>query len=238
MVSVMTVDFSKTPDHRMHKSGKLRDKLPTNERPRTADGKLLTPRQIRARYRRKANRVNMMSTQELEALYYKPITDWDLEELARGRPRNGEGNFRGATPKWINREMHERAMDFYKAAVRSDMNATTVDALTVLKRIINNDEVDEKGKMVVPASTKVDAAKFLIEHVVGKPMQRIESDVSVKLQAILGTVMVNPTEALMDVASGGQGYTLAHMPGITMPFGTADEEIIDAEFEDAESGSI
>lgn len=217
MASPVTVNFAKADDIRQHKSGKLQDILPTREPPKTADGRLLTPKQIRARARRRAKRGEIMSTQELEYLYRKPIDEWDLEELSHGRPRGPNGDFSGPHPKWISSALHEEAMERYTAAVKTEMNATTVDALDTLKHLINNDDCDDKGKPVVPASVKLDAAKFLIEHVIGKPKQRIESDVSVKLQGILGQVMVNPAQALMDPSQGGQGYTLAHYPGMTMP---------------------
>src|SRR5690606_22385580 len=174
MTSVMTIDFSNVADHRQHKSGKLRDKIPSNERPRSAEGRLLTPKQVRARLRRRGKRMDLLTEQEQTVLYRKPVEEWDNEELARGRPRNSNGHFSGPAPKWITREIHEQAMERYTAVVKSSMNATTVDALEVLGHIINNDEYDEKGRPVVPASTKLDAAKFLIEHVVGKPKQRIE----------------------------------------------------------------
>lgn len=232
--SSVTINFTNVTDIRQHKSGKLRDRIPARERPRTADGKLLTPKQIRARARRKGNRANVMSDQELEYLYKKPIDEWDLEELARGRPRGADGRFSGPKPKWITAAVHEQAMERYTAAVKSQMNSTTVDALEVLTWLIGNDETDEKGKYLVPPSVKLDATKFLIEHVIGKPKQRIESDVSVKLQGILGSVMVNPTQALMAPDLGGQGYTLAHYPGMTMPMAQL-EDVEDAEVIDDDS---
>lgn len=232
MAQIMTIDFSRSPDHRQHKSGKMRERIPTDEKPRTAEGKLLTPRQVRARARRRVKRGDIMSTQEMEVLYRKPVDEWDLEELARGRPRANDGTFRGPTPGWINRGLHEQSMDRFKAAIKSDMNATTVDAMTAIRGILNNEEVDEKGKPIVPASTKLDAAKFLVEHVVGKPKQQLEADVSVQLQGILAVAMANPAETLMSQAVGGMGYTLAHMPGITMPMAVQDDDIIDAEFEE------
>jgi hypothetical protein len=113
------------------------------------------------------------------------------------------------------------------------MNANTVDAIDVIRWVMMNNEVDDKGKPIVPASTKLDAAKFLMEHIVGKPTQRIENDVSVKLQAILGVAMANPAQALMPGTEGGEGYTLGHLPGVTMPMMTeAEGEVIDAEWED------
>lgn len=227
MAAVLTINFSKTEDIRQHKSGKSHDVLPTRERPRTADGKLLTPKQIRARMRRRGNRADIMSEQELEYLYKKPVDEWDLEELAHGRPKSANGQFTGPKPKWINAAIHEAAMERYTTAVKSDMNATTVDALETLRHLLNNDEVDDKGKPIVPASVKLDASKFLIEHVVGKPKQRIESDVSIKLQGILGQVMVNPSQALMDPSLGGEGYTMGHFPGITMEMAPAITEDYD-----------
>lgn len=226
----MTVNFTKVEDIRQHPIGIPHDYRPVKKGvPLSADGKMLTPKQIRARARRKGKRANIMSDQELEYLYQKPVADWDLEELGHGRPRNAQGNFKGPKPKWINTAVHEEAMEKYRAAVKSKMNETTVDALGLIKDLIGNDDVDDKGKPIVPASTKLDAAKFLIEHVVGKPTQRIEGDISVKLQGILGQVMVNPTE----LTGGNQGYEVAHYPGITMELGQAqdgdDDDYIDAE---------
>lgn len=205
----MTLNFSGVPDYRQHPVGIPQDGLPVRQKPRTADGKLLTPKQIRARARRRLKRNEVLSTQELEYLYQKPVADWDLDELAHGRPKNAKGHFKGPKPQWITAAVHEEAMEKYTAAVKSSMRATTVDALTLLRELIANDDVDDKGKPIVSASTKLDAAKFLIEHVVGKPTQRIENDVSVKLQGILGQVMVNPSDV-------GSAYTTGHFPGITM----------------------
>lgn len=228
-VPVMTIDFRNTPDHRQHKSGVPRDRLDPQTRPRTAEGKLLTPKQIRARARRKMKRKEFLTEQEQEYLYQKPIEDWDMEELARGRPRNSKGTFTGPRPKWINAQVHEMAMERYTAAVKTDMRSTTVDALETLKWILQNEDVDDKGKPIIPAGTKLEASKFLLEHVVGKPTQRVEADVSVKLQSILGAVLVNPA----DIVNGtpDQGYSIGHMPGITMELAQLkdDDDIIDAE---------
>jgi hypothetical protein len=176
-----------------------------------------------------------MSEQELEVIMVKPIDEWDLQELARGRPRASDGSFRGPKPRWITRAVHEQSMERFKAAIKSDMNATTVDAMTAIQGILGNDDVDDKGKPIVPASTKLDAAKFLIEHVIGKPKQQLEADVSVQLQSILAVVMANPAETLMAQAAGGMGYTVGHFPGVTIPLGvddTQDQDTIDGETEE------
>lgn len=196
--------------------------------PRTPDGKLLTPKQIRARARRKQKRIEMMTEAEFNARW-KPVEEWDLQELAKGRPRDANGRFRGTTPKYLSKEVHEKAMERFKHAIKTEMNGHTPSALDAINKILNNDDVDEKGKAIVPASTKLEAAKFLLEHVVGKPTQRVEQDISVKLQALLGTVMVNPAQAL-NAAPGDMPYTVGHLPGVTMPMATADD-IIDVEEE-------
>lgn len=226
--TILTVDFRTVPDIRQHNSGRPKDHLPRAERPRTADGKLLTPKQIRARARRKMKRKEFITEQEQEYLYQKPIEDWDMEELARGRPRNAKGTFTGPRPKWINAQVHEMAMERYTAAVKTDMRSSTVDALDAIRYILQNEEVDSRGRPIVPVGAKLDASKFLLEHVVGKPTQRVEADISVKLQSILAQVLVNPADIMGGTPD--QGYELGHMPGYTMPLAIAgDDDIIDAE---------
>jgi hypothetical protein len=117
-------------------------------------------------------------------------------------------------------------MERFRGAIKTEMNKHTVDALGTIHWILSNEEVDDKGKPIIPPGAKLDAAKWLLEHTVGKPTQRIESDISVKLQAILGSVMVNPAEALTQ----GQ-YTVGHLPGVTMPMATADDDVLDLEAE-------
>lgn len=190
--------------------------------PRTPEGKVLTAKQIRARARRAAKRSEIMTEAEFSARY-KPVDDWDLEELARGRPRSANGKFTGASVKYLPRDVHEKAMQRFQNVVKLEMNASTVSALDAIQWVLQNEDVDDKGKPIVSASTKLDAAKFLVEHVVGKPTQRIENDVSVKLQAILGVVMGNPEEL-----TPGSGYTVGHLPGITMPMAT-NQDIEDAD---------
>lgn len=148
---------------------------------------VMSPKQIRARARRKME----IGQAELAALY-KPLEEWDHEELARGRPRAKDGTFKGKAPMFIDRVLHEQIIRKFEEVVKSEMNNHTVAALELIGKVLADDETDEKGRPIVPASTKLDAAKFLIEHVIGKPKQRVETDISVKLQGLLGTVMVNP----------------------------------------------
>lgn len=155
-------------------------------------------KQIRQRARRKAK----IASDEIALLYGDhPIEEWDMEELARGRPRAKDGTFKGRAPSFLDRSVHEQIVRRFETVVKSEMNNHTVDALKVVQAILTDESEDEKGRPKVSAGTKLDAAKFLIEHVIGKPKQRTETDISVKLQGILGHAMVNPTN--------GGGYELS-----------------------------
>ncbi len=234
---VMTIDFSKAAPIRLHKSGRIRHRGDARDsRPVNGEGKLLTPKQIRARQRRAAKRSRKQSMSELEfETLYKPIEEWDMEELARGRPRNIDGNFRGRKPGWITREVHERSMELFVQLTKSDMAALTPTALDSLRWVLENDREDERGKPIVPASAKNQAAMFVLEHIVGKPKQQVQQDISVKLQGILGAVMVNPNDALASPEQGGQGYQLGHLPGVTIPMGVLEAGSSEEEDEDVVS---
>jgi hypothetical protein len=244
----VTIDFSRVQDLKFHYSGNIVDRGDANDlRPRDSEGRLLTTKQIRARARRRGNKAKrrgrtgkpgqIITPQEMEALY-KPLDDWDLEELARGRPRALDGSFRGRSPEWITRETHEEAMKRFKDVVRREMNSQGVTALETVQWIITNQDTDERGKPLVPAATKLQASQMLLEHIVGKPTQRVEQDISVKLQGILGAVMANPNDAFALPSQGGvndnstenlPSYRPAHLPGHTIPIG-AEEEPIDVDF--------
>jgi hypothetical protein len=180
-------------------------------RPVNSQGKLMTGKQVRARARRKLQKGKRLDDETFEAWAGKPIDEWDLEELARGRPRDGGGGFRGRPPSYMPRAVHERIAERFKMLVRDQMNQTSVQALGVIANLINSDDVDEKGKPLVPASVKLDASKWLVEHVIGKPVQPTQQDISVKLQGILGAVMVQPTLGEDSQLALPRGYTPGHV---------------------------
>lgn len=212
------------------------DESPEDDRPRNSKGHLRTAKQVRARARRVIKKGKRLDEETFEDWSGKPIEEWDLEELSRGRPRDAKGGFRGKPPKYMPRAVHERIAERFKMLVRDQMNQNAVQALGVVSNLIASDDVDDKGKPIVPASVKLDASKWLVEHVIGKPVQQQTTDISVKLQGILGAVMVNPTldDSHPDMAALPRGYTPAHI-------GTRGEVIdVDGYYddeEDEESGS-
>ncbi len=183
--TVHTIDFALVDEEN--------DPLPI--RPfRDKRGKLLksSKKQVRARMKRKARRKRGDKGAKERAKLMKPIEQWDAEELARGRPRNKAGNFQGRSPAWITREVHEESMTRFRQFVRDGMNAQTNIALQTIEAILSSDETDENGKPIVAASTKLDASKFLVEHVLGKPKQRVETDISVRLQGMMASSIITP----------------------------------------------
>ena len=144
----------------------------------------------RAKARRRAKRAEAELTE-----VYKPLDEWDDEELARGRPRAVDGTFRGSAPTWVTAELLERATKRFKEISQSEMRALTADALLLARRLITSQETDRRGRPLVPVTTQWDAAKWLLEMLHGKPTQRQEIDLSVKLQGILANAMVQPDQA-------------------------------------------
>lgn len=152
------------------------------------------PKQIRARARRKKAKGDMraLSTKDKLGMLKKPIPEWDIEELSRGRVRDKNGHFTGAKPQWLTADIHERAMVEFKKRIKTEMGTLTPRAVKVLSDMMDNDDVDEKGKAIVAPGVKKDIAFFLVEHLIGKPTQEVKSDISIRLQAVLGGSMVIP----------------------------------------------
>lgn len=187
------------------------------------------PKQIRARARR-ARRARKHMDAYAKQLYSKPIEDWDVEELARGRPRAKDGTFKGAAPRWLDRRLYEEAMKRFKDVANADIRALVPEAIETVEVILRNDTTDDKGRPLVPASVKLEAAKWLVEHVVGKPVQRREEDITLRLQGILAHSIVSPNLA---ETAGYQAAVNASSP-IALPMAARDPAIIEAELVDEE----
>ena len=219
LATPITLDFTHVYDSPDEPSGHKPFQIPYRLDP---DGLILTRDRLNRRLKKRRRRQGGKTTYkeyELAEKYAnrKPISEWDSEELARGRPRNKDGSFSGPKPAYVTMAIHEEAVEQFTKVIKTEMGVATIHAMEQLNNILKNEETDYRGKPLVSASTKLDAAKFLVEHLVGKPKQRIESDVSVKLQSILGSVIVNPDS---DVESG---YSTAHFPGVTMELATRED---------------
>lgn len=122
----------------------------------------------------------------------KPVTEWDLEELARGRPRDKDGHFRGRTPTWITPALRSEAARRLKVEAMSYLSGHVDDAIKVLVDLMKNSP-DEKIQM--------DAAKFVIEHVIGKATAKVDIEVGNGVRELLADRVVTrdlETGALVD----------------------------------------
>jgi hypothetical protein len=72
------------------------------------------------------------------------------------------------------------------------MRALVPQAIETVRLILDNDKVDKRGRPFIPPSVKLQAAQWVVEHLVGKPKQHVEADISVKLQGILASCLVVP----------------------------------------------
>jgi hypothetical protein len=136
---------------------------------KTRQGRVRDPSKLSTKpydIRKRLRNVESMREQDLELLVandpkWKPVEEWDLEELARGRPRNKNGNWTGRAPKWITPMVLAEAQRRFKQEVYKGLTSYAGDALKVIYNLMMNEDVDDR--------LRIDAAKFVVEHAIGKP---------------------------------------------------------------------
>lgn len=147
------------------------------------------PVEARKRIRKNSQEIE----RDIEILYGKPVSEWDFEELQKGKPREANGNFsRGPKPKWITDILMGEVRRRLKEVTRDEMATFTGAAMSTFAELMADDRVDENGKAVVPASVKLEAAKYLTDQLIGKATSKVEVSGSMELQHMLADVMVNP----------------------------------------------
>ncbi len=133
------------------------------------------PRTIRARIRRKTAAYQADIDLLLEQQGYKPVSEWTLDELARGKPRDPiTGRWKTGMPTWITPRIQEEVRKRFREETFKGLSKYTMKALKVLGEMLDSEEVDHLGKPIVSARDKMDAAKFILEHIIGKPNNKIE----------------------------------------------------------------
>lgn len=138
-----------------------------------------------------------------EVTGFKPVEEWDLEELAHGKPRNADGSFRGRPPTWITPEVTREAKKLLYTQTLGKMGAHVDTAVKVVANLMTNEETDDKGKPIVDARTKLAAAQFIIEHVVGKPDKVVTLDATDSARQMFAAAIV------LDDGQP-QGHLMAH----------------------------
>lgn len=175
------------------------------------ESKLSTnPAQIRVRLRRAAKgnqKRDGRMDRDIEMLYQKPIEDWDIQELAHGRPRSKDGTFRGKTPTWITPAIQKEAKRRLLDNTIGELSGHIGKAVKCIGDLIESDEVDENGKPIVDARTKLAASSFVVEHFIGKPKQLVEVDATDETkQALAAAIVLDDGEDQSHLVLEGEAY--------------------------------
>ena len=147
------------------------------------------PRQIRHRMRKKTGRL-----QEDVDMYLrvtgKPVDEWDMEELARGKPRNAAGNFSGRNPPWLSVTVQQEARRRLMSHAFGSLAGELDQAIKVVHDILTSTAVDDDGRPVVDAKTKLQAAMWIYDHVLGKPKAHVELEGDSVVKQALASALV------------------------------------------------
>jgi hypothetical protein len=142
--------------------------------------------------RENVDRLEEEITKDIAELYQKPIDEWDWEELSRGRPRGADGKFQGDKPKWITPAVQAEARRRMRTLTEDELMTHAMDAIKVLKGLMSDDGIDDFGKPTTPGSVKLQAAQYVLNHVIGTPKARVEIESGNPLAELMGGVLVNP----------------------------------------------
>jgi hypothetical protein len=161
------------------------------------------PRQIRNRLRRREGKLGRDLELYVKHGGMKPLDEWDLEELSRGRPRDRNGQWGGRGPGWVTpavvKEAKRRLLDhaFGSLAGHADL------AIKTIADLLKSKAVDDNGKPIVDSRTRLEAAKFVIEHIIGKPKATVEigADDAVR-QALARALVLDDGEDAHPVING------------------------------------
>lgn len=146
------------------------------------------PKYVRKRIRDSGKDI----ARDIEILYGKPVQEWDFEELQRGRTREPDGTFkRGPKPRWITDTIMGEVRRRLKEVTRDELAMYTKASLETMKFLMDDDSVDDNGRPHTSSSVKLEAAKYIIDQVIGKPTTSVEIGAKAEIQQFLARVMVN-----------------------------------------------
>lgn len=140
------------------------------------------PANVRSRLRQHSAPI----ARDMHALTSKPLDQWDLEELQRGRPRDANGKFPagGARPKWITTAVLKEAQERLRTMGLQELAGHTQAAIRVLIDLMENSRVD---------MVRYKSAEYVLNQMVGLPTMRVELETSDSPVAqMLASVMRNP----------------------------------------------
>lgn len=147
------------------------------------------PRQARKRLRRVARSM----AEDVKLIYEKPISEWDFEELCACRPKDENGKFRMGPPEtWLTDIVRGEIYNRLQAVTRQRLGNHTLTAIKTIMAIMRDDSEDSDGRPIVPPGVKLDAAKYLLNQLIGSPSSKVEITGKLDLNHLLARIMVNP----------------------------------------------
>lgn len=145
------------------------------------------PSAVRSRMRKSSANIN----RDIGMLYEKPVEDWDMEELAKGRPRGANGKFQGPRPTWITPIIMKQAQDRLRLLTRQELSTFAGDAVRVMAQLMKEDGTDFDGKPLVPPTVRLSAATYVLDQIIGKSTTPIDVTGNIQLESLFAAVLVN-----------------------------------------------
>lgn len=150
------------------------------------------PRAARRRLRTNTDRLEEAIARDIELVYQKPVSEWDWEELSHGRPKGSDGTFSGPRPTWITSSVQAEAKRRMRVMTEDQIMVHADAAIKVLNELMTDNDVDDFGKPTTPSAVKLQAAQYVLNHIIGTPKARVEIDTHNPLAELMGGILVNP----------------------------------------------
>jgi hypothetical protein len=94
------------------------------------------------------------------------VSDWDDDEIKRGRRRDKNGGWQGRDPVVVPMALHEEAIKRTFEEAQELFRKGLVPAVKYLTSIVENEDVEDKDKLK--------AVQMILDRVLGKPVERVE----------------------------------------------------------------
>jgi len=144
--------------------------------------------------RSKRIQVGTRNTKILEG--EEDLSDWDVDELIRGRKRDRNGHFSGRPPSVVPQKIHEELMRRTLSEVTEIIREAAVPAATKLSEMVQQEldiYQDDEGRIQQERldPTQLRACQEVLERVLGKAKERIEISAEIKpWERAVGTVTI------------------------------------------------
>jgi hypothetical protein len=124
------------------------------------------------------------------------LSQWDDEELRRGRKRDKHGGWMGKDPVVVPKVLHDELVKRTISKANSTMLENLNIAVEMLTSIVSGTDVEPKDKLT--------AIRMIMDRVMGKEPQKIEVGGEAKWQvAIQAGIVSLPADGIVSDALGG-----------------------------------